>query len=134
MAEETNVITGAFGEHTEAELLRRQSYCAHDSGWAICEDTRRLSCQLCDADLDPIQVLLQYARREREWKFTRGRLRDQGRKLAHLVKLEKLTKARVRAMSRKDAQAAVDAERERQKNEWIRLGYRLQSIASAAER
>lgn len=127
------VIEGVFGEYTPARSERLGEFCRHETA-AIDRHGRIVRCRACGVDLDPLEVLANLVSRHAHYQSVRRDLRRAGEKLANLRKLEKQTKARVRAASRKDAFAAVAAERERNAAEVCRIGRGLLEIAGLAER
>jgi hypothetical protein len=91
---------------------------------------RTVSCTLCKAPLDPIDVLLQVARRYDDWVRIAEETRTMRRDLEALRAEEKRVKARTRLHARKDAVEAVAAERER----LAEIASRTDDIRRAAKR
>ncbi|MEY4548965.1 MAG: hypothetical protein RL685_5160 [Pseudomonadota bacterium] len=90
--------------------------CRHDQTEVDGED-RSVSCRSCGATLDAFDVLLQYARRERNWHYWDQETRELEAKVQALKEEERKVKARTKSASRKDAATAVAAERERTERE-----------------
>lgn len=91
---------------------------------------RSVSCSMCKAPLDPIDVLLQVARRHDDWVRLGEETRTMRRDLESLRAEEKRVKARTRRHTRKDAVEAVAAERER----LAEIASRTDDIRKAAKR
>lgn len=83
-------------------------FCVHASH-RVNETQRTVKCAECGAALDPFQVVLQYARKDRVRDDMRAQVAELRGKLVELYKEEKRIKARVRNAKRKDADAAVSA-------------------------
>lgn len=110
------LISGVFGDSPEAKI-EQGAPCRHLSGYVVSEAERSVTCTACGATIDPIDVLLSYAREERRWRNWRAETGKQVAKVEALKAEEKRVKARTKNASRKDAQVAVDAERARAKRE-----------------
>jgi hypothetical protein len=90
-------------------------------GYAFCRhprtlidaDTREVSCRDCTKTLDAVDVLLEYAHRERTWHHWDQDTRLAQKRLAELQAEERKVKARTKSAARKDADVAVAAERKR---------------------
>jgi len=72
---------------------------------------RTVSCSDCGKALDAFDVLLGYARGERRWQTWDTLVREAQERVHQLKVEERKAKARLRNASRKDADAAVAAER-----------------------
>lgn len=96
---QTDVIGGATPRH-----------CKHGPT-LLCDTSRRVSCKDCGALLDPFDVLLSYARRERNWRYWDSETRKARTELAELRAEERRAKARLAGTLRKDAVLAVEEER-----------------------
>ena len=62
----------------------------------VSEDDRRMYCRECDAELDPIAVLLDIAHKEHRLYYSRRDVETVRKQLAMLKKDEKKTKARLK--------------------------------------
>lgn len=76
------------------------------------EVERTVGCATCGAPLDPIQVLLEYARKERHWRGWDAELNRTLERIAELKDEERKVKSRTASASRKDANAAVAHEQQ----------------------
>lgn len=133
--EDADVISLATGkpvglpEPTREDDRRR--FCGHQ-GWAVSVHERSLHCRQCGVDLDPFEVLARVA----EEYDTVVKAREEHKRLReHIGRLqheEKRTKARLKNASRKDADAAVQEERERWQKRCRHLRWRAQEIERAA--
>lgn len=123
-----DVLRPVFGSQTE---VTRSGFCQH---WQmeIDEGKRTLTCKTCGALLDPFDVHLQYARRERSWRYWDGQRKEAEQRVEELKAEEKRIKARMANASRKDANAAVMAERERWREKRQRLAWKAKEIEREA--
>lgn len=62
--------------------------CGHPCGVVVCEEQPRVECAACGTKLDPITVLREFARHERNFCYSLEHLRKEQRELT--AKLEKL--------------------------------------------
>ena len=122
------VIAGAFGDTTETtysegEWCGHRRYLVDGEAWVV-------MCQACGEELDPIQILLDYARAERrhhDWSKETSNLL---RRVTELKAEEVRVKARTKNAARKDANVAVAEERAR----WERKNERaMNRLAEAQE-
>lgn len=81
------------------------------------EVARTVGCATCGAPLDPIQVLLEYARKERHWRGWDAELNRTQLRIEELKAEERRVKARTKNATRKEADAAVAEERVRSERE-----------------
>lgn len=88
------------------------AHCRHPRT-VIDADSRGVSCVDCTKTLDAVDVLLEYARRERTWHHWEQDTRLATKRLAELQEEERKVKARTKAASRKDAGEAVRSEQAR---------------------
>lgn len=113
--------------------------------WPIVDRAlRSVTCKRCKANLDPIDILLEVARRHEEWTRLSAESSTMRREIEALKAEEKRVKARTKSASRKDAQTAVEAERERDglrrqqtfdaAKEIAELSLRIQRLAMIGER
>jgi hypothetical protein len=91
-------------------------YCSHRQ-YELDEYAKTVSCGSCGAPLEAFQILLDYAHRERHWRYLDREARDAAEKLAELKAEECKVKARTKNATRKEADAAVAAERVRSERE-----------------
>lgn len=117
----------------QTELGPGYRYCAHEAIRVDPED-RTVSCGGCGKALDAFDVLHQYARKERTWRFWEKEIRDKTEALAKLKADERKTKARTKAASRKDAAAAVAAERAQSERERIEISEATRDIVELCRR
>jgi len=90
----------------EGSTISYGNCCAHERT-EIEHFQRKVICIKCRAVLDPFEVLLQYARKERLAAHTDESVREARKRLAALEAEERLTKARLKNAKRKDADVAV---------------------------
>lgn len=131
--EGARILVGKFDGTGETKIARnRQKWCSHRR-FALDAEAREVRCQGCGKLLDPFEILFEYATEERSFENWRQSVIDQGKKLAELRAEEKRIKARTKNASRKDAKAAVEAERRK----WIvaleRALSRVRGIEEAAK-
>lgn|GEM_PF-2796251 len=62
---------------------------------------RVVECSLCGAKLDPVQVLVEFAKRERRMSYTRQAYEDARKKTQDLSAEERRIKARIRRAEKK---------------------------------
>lgn len=103
---------GGLAEVKERGAGPRHQQCRH-TGTVVDEVARTVGCATCGAPLDPIQLLLEYARHERHWRHWEAEVGRCQTKLEELKAEERKVKARTKSASRKDSDEAVRAERER---------------------
>lgn len=133
-----NVRHVSFGRQStiapsSAATAMARAPCRH-RGYELDAERRAVQCGRCGAELDAFEVLLQYARRERSWRHWDGETVRKRAELAELVAEEKRTKARLRNASRKDARAAVEAERARSEQERQQIITHARELAEQARR
>lgn len=112
-----NVLRPSFGEPRErgkqTEIKHGTGKCYHRGvGVELDDATRAVTCEACGAPLDAFMVLLQYANRERNWRYYDRECEEKRRLLAELKEEERKVKARTASASRKDAAVAVAHERQ----------------------
>jgi len=108
-----DVIRRDFGGLAEiAERGAKPQPCRHLST-VVCEVNRTVGCSTCGAPLDPIKVLLEYARHERHWRHWVHEVDVAKARLKEIHAEERKAKARLRHALRKDAAVAVAEERVR---------------------
>jgi hypothetical protein len=93
--------------------------------------SRLTTCKRCESQLDPVDVLLEVADRHQEYVRMLEETKIMRRSLEQLREEEKKTKARMKSHSRKDAEAAVQAERERMEEQLRRALGHAQEIQRA---
>lgn len=84
---------------------------------------RTVTCKRCKEQLDPIDVLRQVARDHALWVRLHEETRTMRKEIEALKEEEKRVKARTKSASRKDAETAVQAERERSLESRRRIAY-----------
>lgn len=100
----------------QTEIKREGPYCFHRQ-YQLDEGSRTVACGRCGTPLDAFQVLLDYAHGERHWRYVDGEARDAAKRLEELKAEERRVKARTKNASKKEADAAVAAERVRTERE-----------------
>lgn len=106
-------------------------------GYAFCRhvrtlidaDTRAVSCIDCTKTLDAVDVLLEYAHRERTWHHWEQDTRLAEKRLAELKEEERKVKARTKNAARKEADAAVATERARSEDERLMIVVKAREMA-----
>lgn len=101
------VVRPVFGSQTS---VKYSGFCRH-AQTEVDEGVRAVTCKSCGAVLDPFDVLLAYARRERSWHYWDAETRVAQKRVGELKAEERKIKARTKAASRKDAALAVEDER-----------------------
>lgn len=117
MSGDPPILKPVFGQESG---IRRVDYdkpgpCKHRT-YEVDEQERTVSCR-CGAILDPFEVLLEYARRERHWRHYDSAARKATGTLREAEEELKRVQARTRSALRKDAEEAVRMERRRQERE-----------------
>lgn len=93
----TGVLTIEIGVETLAHACLHSEY-----AWQLTDPGRtRCEVKACGAKLDPIQVLRDYARHERNFCYSLEHLRKEQRDLSAEIKKLKALRARLRAEARK---------------------------------
>lgn len=100
----------------QTDIKREGPYCFHRQ-YELDEGSKAVTCGRCGAPLDAFQVLLDYAHRERHWRYLDGEARDAEKRLAELKAEERKVKARTKNATRKEADSAVAEERARTERE-----------------
>jgi hypothetical protein len=103
--------------------------------WPIVDRAlRAVTCKRCDANLDPVEVLLDVASKHAEWQRLIGETSTMRAQLATLQKDEKLTRERTKSLARKDAAEAVAAERAKLERQRFEVMTRTDDIRRALQR
>ncbi|HEU4582673.1 MAG TPA: hypothetical protein VFS67_30660 [Polyangiaceae bacterium] len=113
--------------------IKRDNFCFHRQ-YLLDEDKRTVSCGTCGAPLDAFQVLHDYARRERHWRYLDREAREAEARLKELKAEERRVKARTASASRKDSAAAVAAERAQSERERIAISEDTRDIVELCRR
>ena len=127
-----NVLHVNFGQQSEIDSARRLR-CHHHS-YKLNSRERTVTCSACDAQLDAFEVLLDYARAERNWRNWDTERLKQMAQLDELKAEERKIKARTRAASRKEADAAVAHERARSEKERFEIIQAARDIGELVRR
>lgn len=127
-----NVRYASFGQQSEL-ADRPLTRCRHHS-YKLDSKRRGVRCGSCGADLDPFEVLLEYAHKERTWRQWDAETIRKRAELATLIEEERRTKARVKHASRKDATAAVAEERVRSERARMQIAELARDIIGRAKR
>jgi transcription initiation factor TFIIIB Brf1 subunit/transcription initiation factor TFIIB len=108
-----NIVRPVFGgPRPETEIKGFRGHCRHDR-YEVDTEKRIITCSRegCGAVLDPFDIHVEYAMRERTYRHYRKEVSEATTKLAELKAEETRVKARTKAASRKDAGEAVAVER-----------------------
>jgi len=84
--------------------VRRRSFgdCRHVRV-LVDADLRRVECRECGEILDPIEVLLQFASKERQFSYRKDALENIQRRVQELSKEERRIKARISRAKKKES-------------------------------
>ena len=126
------VIRLDFDKQTKIE--REGRTCYHRGAFKLDGAARSVNCGTCGAPLDPFQLLLDYAERERTWRYYDSEIRRAEAQLQELKDEERKVKARTKSASRKEAAAAVAAERVRTERERMEISELARDVAGLARR
>jgi predicted nucleotidyltransferase len=96
----------------QTEIKQSTHFCFHRQ-YEVDESTHTVACGSCGIPLDAFEILLDYAQRERSWRYYENEITRAKEALAELKAEERKVKARTRNASRKEAEAAVAEERVR---------------------
>lgn len=124
---------GGLAAIKERGATTSYGHCRH-MATVVDEVARTVGCATCGAMLDPIGVLLEYARKERHWRGWDAELNRTQQRIDALKEEERKVKARTKSASRKEAAAAVAAERERTERERIEITELARDVAGIARR
>jgi hypothetical protein len=117
---DSNVVNvdfgGGGGTQTSVKHTLSPRACKHVH-FELDEQTRVVRCKDCSAELNPFQLLLEYAKRERYWRYYDTEVRKCVTRINDLKSEEQRIKARTRGASRKDAELAVESERQKLAND-----------------
>lgn len=120
------------GDDDETEITRSGAGCLHRAQMQLDTASRTVRCTRCDTQLDAFQILLQYAQRERSWRYYDREAKQLYAEIDKLREEEKRIKARTRNAARKDAEAAVQAERERWRETRRKLAWYARDLEKVA--
>lgn len=96
----------------QTEIKSTGQYCFHRR-YDVDDHAHTVSCGTCGVPLDAFEILLDYARSERSWRYYENEITRAKEALEELKAEERKVKARTRNASRKEAEAAVAEERVR---------------------
>lgn len=103
--------------------------------WPLVDRTSRtVNCKRCKKQLDPIDVLLDVASRAEQWQRAIAETTALRNEVVALKEEEKRVKARTKSHSRKDAEAAVAAERALEQDRRIEVLVRTDEARRALRR
>ena len=108
------------------ELCRHRSY-------ILDKDERSVTCEECDKNLDPFDLLVDLSRSEGYRATVDADRQKTAQRLAYLKGEERKVKARLKNALRKDADAAVAEERARWRKRIEHAGYKSTEIIRLAE-
>lgn len=135
MADERGVLIHLFGEPPvidgAPEEAPRKGFCWPHAP-SVDKVSRLVTCKRCKSQLDPVDVLLQVADHYDDYVRLGKETSTMRTQLVELRAEEKRIKARMQSHSRKDADVAVSAERERWLESLRRIGGHTDEIARAA--
>jgi len=97
---DNNILTPDFGAGRVE--IKRSSFgdCRH-TRVIVDPKLRRVTCRDCDEVLDPIEVIIQTANKERQYQYRREAVLELTRKIDELKKEEKRVKARLTRAKKK---------------------------------
>jgi hypothetical protein len=127
------IITVDFTNRTETVIAHEYGACRHGA-YQLNKEQHVVNCGVCGALLDPFTILMEYATRERNWRFYDAELRRARKAMLEIAIEEKRIKARTRGAARKDADAAVALERKRDEETRRRVAGNARQIRELAER
>ena len=129
-----NVVRLTFGQQSEiAPTKTGKGKCYHRGTFTLDEEERRVQCH-CGATLDAFTMLLRYANGELNWRCWELEMRETAKRVEALKAEERKVKARTKAASKKDADAAVAAERARSEKERFEIIQAARDIAASCRR
>lgn len=138
-----NVITVNFGAkapettvHDYADHQPRPeslAYCRHRHT-DLYPRSRQIVCADCGKLLDPFDLLLQYANRERSWRHYETEEQETRARNATLLDEEKRIKARIRSAKRRDVEEALELQRKQLRERERRIEMNAREIAELAGR
>lgn len=111
---------------------RYGEFCVH-SAYIVQQEQRIVTCKACRANLDPFDILLRRALRQSVSENVDDEIKKKRQRLQALDAEERRVKARVRTAKRKDAEAAVAAERAKAKENHGRALFNLLCAKSEIE-
>ena len=94
------VVTPDFGSSRLDVKQRTLNECRH-TRVIVDPKLRRVECRDCEEILDPIEVLVQYASKERQFQYRREALQKMADRVDKLAAEEKRIKARIRRAEKK---------------------------------
>ena len=94
------VVVGNFGSARLDIKSRTINECRH-TRVVVDPKLRRVECRDCEEILDPVEVLVQYANKERQFHYRREALHDIQERVKGLAAEEKRIKARIRRAEKK---------------------------------
>lgn len=95
-----NVIKAKFDGVSLSVKDRNIPTCLHGRVW-VDEEARKVTCRDCERQLDPISVLLSFARKERNFQYTKESISSLRLEIDELKKEERRIKARIRTAKKK---------------------------------
>lgn len=125
-----NVVKASFGQETTTPDAMH--FCMHHN-IIVSERRRTVTCRTCGDVIDPFDRLLEYAKEERRWQESRKHERETRARIAALEEEERKIKARTKAASRKDANAAVHAALEAHRERLRSAVYKAREVARLGE-
>lgn len=128
------VIHPDFGGLAQVkESNARLAPCKHTQ--TVVDDVARtVECGTCGKTLDPVEVLLEYARKERHWRHWQAEVDRCHNELEALKAEERKVKARTKSASRKEAAAAVAEDRARGERDRIAITEAARDITELCRR
>lgn len=81
-------------------LNRERGQCSHHGGYTVSDTDLEVTCNLCDAKVDPYEVLRSIAHREVNFCYTLNSLRDESERLRKEVDKLKAARGRIRRQVR----------------------------------
>jgi hypothetical protein len=98
--EEDNIVRPKFGK-IALEITKRPVGACHHSRITVNPELRKIECSECSEILDPIHVILEYAKKERRFQFRRDVMSNLEKSIKALKEEEKKVKSRLRYQKNK---------------------------------
>ena len=117
----------------QSEIAPAVRECSHRQ-FVVDGASRTVTCAACKEPLDPFQILLEYAREERSWRYYEAECERAMKRLVQLKAEERRVKERTKRASRKEAETAVAEERLRTETARIDITETARDIAQLSRR
>lgn len=131
--DDKNVVRVAFGSETRiVHPSLARGACRHIS-YELDVESRVARCK-CGVELDPFQILLDYARAERNWRYYAREEQQTRERIATLAQEERRIKARIRTARRRDPETAIQEHRKRTATRDRTIAWNAREIEEMAQR